>query len=628
MNIIIPIGGLGERFKQVGYIQPKPLVKALGDSIINLLFNKLVLSQEDKVFIFYNAELDKFNFKDILKFKNKNLNLFFIKIDFKTRGASETLLCGINQIPKTLLSDELTLCLDCDTFYEDDIISSCKKNNDNLIFYFKDNQDKPIYSYIKIKNDKVIEIKEKIKISDNANVGAYCFKNLSMLKKYCEKLVNQPLSTEQKEYYISSVYNLMLKDDIKIYAQKVESFNCLGTPEQLEVYCLKNKNNTSNKRFCFDLDNTLVTYPEIEGDYSSVKPILKNIEYLKFLKSLGHTIIIHTARRMRTHKGNVSAVIQDIGEVTFDTLKKFNIPYDEIYFGKPYADYYIDDLAVNPYENLEKSTGFYQENIQPRDFNSIEVKKDSILKKSDNPKISGEIFWYKYLQNNKLKIKKYFPTLISCEKNSLEIEKIDGVTASQLFVNSSMTSQNLIDILNALDDIHNHKKIKKEDIYKNYSQKLQLRYKDYNYSYLKNANTIYNDLLDFLKSYEKNDLGKIGAIHGDPVFTNILINKNNEIKFIDMRGVLGDSITIAGDIFYDYAKIFQSIIGYDNILLEKPINKEYQEDFKQLFSNFIIKKYNKETFNNIKMLTNSLLFSLIPLHKNEKSQKYIDLINI
>ena len=49
------------------------------------------------------------------------------------------------------------------------------------------------------------------------------------------------------------------------------------------------------------------------------------------------------------------------------------------------------------------------------------------------------------------------------------------------------------------------------------------------------------------KIYEESQLGHPTVIHGDPVFTNILINEYDEIKFIDMRGSLGDKITIYGD---------------------------------------------------------------------------------
>ena len=106
-------------------------------------------------------------------------------------------------------------------------------------------------------------------------------------------------------------------------------------------------------RFCFDIDNTLVTNPEVPGDYASVKPIDKNIEFLRYLKSQGHTIVLHTARRMQTHGGNVGKILAEVGKLTFQTLESFEIPYDEIYFGKPSADFYIDDKAVHAFNDLE-----------------------------------------------------------------------------------------------------------------------------------------------------------------------------------------------------------------------------------------------------------------------------------
>ena len=64
---------------------------------------------------------------------------------------------------------------------------------------------------------------------------------------------------------------------------------------------------------------------------------------------------------MKTHNGNVGKLLADIGIITFETLKKFDIPYDEIYFGKPYADLYIDDLAISAYSDLDKELGYYSD---------------------------------------------------------------------------------------------------------------------------------------------------------------------------------------------------------------------------------------------------------------------------
>ncbi|CAF1541637.1 unnamed protein product, partial [Adineta steineri] len=48
-------------------------------------------------------------------------------------------------------------------------------------------------------------------------------------------------------------------------------------------------------RFCFDLDNTLVSYPTIYGDYNSVEPKIHNIQLVRELHMAGHYIIIQTA---------------------------------------------------------------------------------------------------------------------------------------------------------------------------------------------------------------------------------------------------------------------------------------------------------------------------------------------
>ena len=117
------------------------------------------------------------------------------------------------------------LLLDCDTFYNDDIISKYKdQSNKNTIFYFNSTDPKPIFSYINLESDKVTEIVEKIKISDNANTGAYGFKSGAELKQYCSKILGL-----DKEVYISCVYEEMLKDSKTIVGSKIDSFNCGNT---------------------------------------------------------------------------------------------------------------------------------------------------------------------------------------------------------------------------------------------------------------------------------------------------------------------------------------------------------------------------------------------------------------
>ena len=51
MNIIIPLGGKGERFSKNGYKQVKPLINIFDKKMIEYVLDNLNISIQDKVFI-------------------------------------------------------------------------------------------------------------------------------------------------------------------------------------------------------------------------------------------------------------------------------------------------------------------------------------------------------------------------------------------------------------------------------------------------------------------------------------------------------------------------------------------------------------------------------------------------
>jgi len=99
-------------------------------------------------------------------------------------------------------------------------------------------------------------------------------------------------------------------------------------------------------RFCFDVDGTIAELKKDGEEYQDVLPKEGAIETLKKLKEDGHYIILHTARNMETFSANVGKIIAIQGPILFDWLEKYDIPYDEVYFGKPSADFYVDDKAI------------------------------------------------------------------------------------------------------------------------------------------------------------------------------------------------------------------------------------------------------------------------------------------
>lgn len=110
------------------------------------------------------------------------------------------------------------------------------------------------------------------------------------------------------------------------------------------------------KRLIMDLDNT-ITCTE-GGDYYSSQPILEVIERLREYKAQGFEIVISTSRNMRTYEGNVGKINANTLPIIIDWLEKHNVPYDEIYVGKPWCGttgFYVDDKAIRPDEFVNMS---------------------------------------------------------------------------------------------------------------------------------------------------------------------------------------------------------------------------------------------------------------------------------
>jgi len=116
-------------------------------------------------------------------------------------------------------------------------------------------------------------------------------------------------------------------------------------------------------RIVFDLDGVICELKKPSESYADVIPKNDVIEKMRDLKKDGHYLIIHTGRHMRTCDGDVTKVIEKIGKITEDWLKEWKVPYDELIFGKPYADIYIDDLGIefSTKDKLDKKI----ESLQP-----------------------------------------------------------------------------------------------------------------------------------------------------------------------------------------------------------------------------------------------------------------------
>jgi tRNA A-37 threonylcarbamoyl transferase component Bud32 len=196
--------------------------------------------------------------------------------------------------------------------------------------------------------------------------------------------------------------------------------------------------------------------------------------------------------------------------------------------------------------------------IKPRHFNSITIFGNQIRKESiQNPgKIRSE---YRYISKVNELIPGLFPNVSNATDSSYMIEYVDGSTMSDLYIGGNMNIQMLLDIVDGLTRLHDYDLENTNNIF--YTNKLEQRREQIFKNEASLFVNIYDDIIKQLKMHEP---FRSHVIHGDPVLTNILYD--GKIHFIDPRGEWDGVDTIYGNIYYDYAKLLQSLEGYDAIL--------------------------------------------------------------
>jgi hypothetical protein len=116
MIVLIPLGGLGLRFKNLGYKLPKPLINVMVKSIIFWLLDNLNLNNIDFVIIPYNNELAKYRFESLLIKTYPNICLE--RINKRNRTGEDKIEL-----------DYLNLC----SKYHEDMMCELRKNNIEVI---------------------------------------------------------------------------------------------------------------------------------------------------------------------------------------------------------------------------------------------------------------------------------------------------------------------------------------------------------------------------------------------------------------------------------------------------------------------------------------------------------------
>ncbi len=359
INYIICAAGKGDRFKKLMPKLSKPLIKLNSKTSLEISIACLPITFGDSITIIVQREHDVKNklektISDSYPFNQIN----WIEIDSYTSGQLKTSFLAKDFVKE----NEAIAIFNCDTYFQDRSLFELMNNNkvDGLIPCFKANGDSWSFCKVDDKN-KVLEVAEKVRISEFASVGFYYFKNSKLFFELAkDELKNDG---EQGEHYVIPLYKKYITAGKKILISEVDNFKPMGTPGQLEEFWGINEKNLLDKNqltnhtkrvIVCDLDNT-ITIEKSGVPYSEKEPNHKVIEKLREYKLKGYEIIINTSRRMKTHNNNEAKALAEVGEATLAWLKRFDVPFDGLKFGKPFAEngFIIDDKAIRPSEFLD-----------------------------------------------------------------------------------------------------------------------------------------------------------------------------------------------------------------------------------------------------------------------------------
>jgi len=237
-NLLVPMAGLGSRFKKEGYDVPKQFIHVREKQLLDISLDCIDKSECNLIFIVRDEQVYNYNADTILKNKFGD-DIKIVVTEGLTRGSVCSCL-----LAREYIDNDLPLImhtLDIEFFPTLDPSSLIKQGIDGSLLTFKSNSSN--YSYVKLGEDELVTATaEKKVISDKACVGIYYFSKGSDFCKYADKMIENEITTKG-EFYISPLYNLLIEDGLKIESIDVEKIHIFGTPKEFLFY----KNNVIKK---------------------------------------------------------------------------------------------------------------------------------------------------------------------------------------------------------------------------------------------------------------------------------------------------------------------------------------------------------------------------------------------
>lgn len=317
MHIIVPMSGIGNRFIEAGYADPKPLIVIDGKPIIEHVCD--LFPNEDKFTFICNAKhLSETNMREVLLRIKPNATV--VEIPNHKKGP----VYAVTLVEDLILDDEEVIVNYCDfgTYwdYQDFLKHTRERNADGAVPAYKRFHPHMLgstnYAFMRDNEQWMLEIKEKEPFTDNRNNeyasnGTYYFKKGAYVKKYFKELIEKDINLNG-EYYVSLVYNLLVKDGLSVSIYDVQHMLQWGTPQDVEEY------NTWSKYFRNAIEEK--EKPEAKENSITLIPLAgRGSRFAKLgykdpkplIQVSGKPMIIQAANSLPNSTGHVFVTLQE-----------------------------------------------------------------------------------------------------------------------------------------------------------------------------------------------------------------------------------------------------------------------------------------------------------------------------
>lgn len=293
------------------------------------------------------------------------------------------------------------------------------------------------------------------------------------------------------------------------------------------------------KRIVIDVDDVISFHKN--RDYANAIPnkeVIKKINQL-YDKQKYH-VTLYTSRGMVSCNGNLKLIIEKNDKILREWLKEHNVHYDELIFGKPIADMYIDDKCMNVKDFLKQE--FCE--LKGGSGNNVTRVGNIVKKETTYEKLEKTRHW-----NEDSKRLCHTPNIISTLYNAMYMEHIEGAMISDFGGEYLMT----LLVKRIVSIALSFKEIKYDNF--NIEKHIQILLKnDCNMT-----NSSIKKCVKLLQKFENVLKENATFCHGDMTLSNLIMElATGRIYFIDP-----EQDKEASSYLLDLAKLRMSLMGYE-----------------------------------------------------------------